>query len=70
MIGKVIRSSVEARALILLIMAATGILTVRTMPVYALPDLSDVQVIIRTPYPGQALQIVENQVTYNAPSKP
>ncbi len=36
----------------------------RTTPVDALPDLSDVQVIIRTTYPGQAPQIVENQVTY------
>ena len=36
----------------------------RTTPIDALPDLSDVQVIIRTPYPGQAPQIVENQVTY------
>ena len=43
---------------------ASGIWAVRTMPVDALPDLSDVQVIIRTPYPGQAPQIVENQVTY------
>lgn len=67
MIGKVIRASVEARALILLIMAAllaAGIWAVRTTPVDALPDLSDVQVIIRTPFPGQAPQIVENQVTY------
>ena len=36
----------------------------RSTPVDALPDLSDVQVIIRTSYPGQAPQIVENQVTY------
>ncbi len=67
MIAKVIRASVKARALILLIMAAllaAGIWAVRTTPVDALPDLSDVQVIIRTPYPGQAPQIVENQVTY------
>ncbi len=67
MIGKVIRASVQARALVLLIMAAllaAGIWAVRTTPVDALPDLSDVQVIIRTPYPGQAPQIVENQVTY------
>jgi Cu(I)/Ag(I) efflux system membrane protein CusA/SilA len=37
---------------------------VRSTPVDALPDLSDVQVVIRTSYPGQAPQIVENQVTY------
>ena len=67
MIEKVIRLSVSARIFVLLIMAAllaSGIWAVRTMPVDALPDLSDVQVIIRTPYPGQAPQIVENQVTY------
>ena len=67
MIEKVIRLSVNARIFVLLIVAAllaSGIWAVRTMPVDALPDLSDVQVIIRTPYPGQAPQIVENQVTY------
>ena len=67
MIDKVIRLSVKARMFVLLIMAAllaSGIWAVRTMPVDALPDLSDVQVIIRTSYPGQAPQIVENQVTY------
>jgi Cu(I)/Ag(I) efflux system membrane protein CusA/SilA len=36
----------------------------KTTPVDALPDLSDVQVILRTSYPGQAPQIVENQITY------
>src|SRR3546814_15509395 len=41
-----------------------GFWAVRSTPVVALPDLSDVQVIIRTSYPGQAPQIVENQVTY------
>jgi copper/silver efflux system protein len=43
---------------------AWGIWSVKNTAVDALPDLSDVQVIIRTPYPGQAPQIVENQVTY------
>ena len=43
---------------------AAGLWAVRSTPVDALPDLSDVQVIIRTTYPGQAPQIVENQVTY------
>lgn len=38
--------------------------TIINTPVDALPDLSDVQVIIKTSYPGQAPQIVENQVTY------
>jgi hypothetical protein len=41
-----------------------GYWTIINTPVDALPDLSDVQVIIKTSYPGQAPQIVENQVTY------
>jgi Cu(I)/Ag(I) efflux system membrane protein CusA/SilA len=45
-------------------LTAWGVWAVRSTPVDALPDLSDVQVIIRTTYPGQAPQIVENQVTY------
>jgi Cu(I)/Ag(I) efflux system membrane protein CusA/SilA len=67
MIAMVIRASVKARifvALAALVLVAVGIGAVRTTPVDALPDLSDVQVIIRTSYPGQAPQIVENQVTY------
>ena len=67
MIEWIIRASVKARGLIVVAaMALTliGIGAVRTTPVDALPDLSDVQVIIRTTWPGQAPQIVENQVTY------
>ncbi len=67
MIAALIRWSVVNRFLVLmatLLMTAVGIWAVRTTPIDALPDLSDVQVIIRTPYPGQAPQIVENQVTY------
>ena len=67
MIEWIIRASVKARGLVLvaaLILTIIGIGAVRTTPVDALPDLSDVQVIIRTTYPGQAPQIVENQVTY------
>ena len=67
MIEWIIRSSVKARGLIVvaaLVLTLIGIAAVRTTPVDALPDLSDVQVIIRTTYPGQAPQIVENQVTY------
>jgi len=66
-IAKLIRWSVANRILVLLatlVLVAWGIWAVRTTPVDALPDLSDVQVIIRTSYPGQAPQIVENQVTY------
>ena len=67
MIAAIIRASVRGRNLVIaaaLVLTAIGIVAVRTTPVDALPDLSDVQVIIRTSYPGQAPQIVENQVTY------
>ena len=67
MIAWIIRASVKARGLIVvaaLVLTLIGIGAVRSTPVDALPDLSDVQVIIRTTYPGQAPQIVENQVTY------
>src|SRR5574343_1778033 len=67
MIAAVIRWSVGNRFLVLLatlFLAVAGVLSLRTTPIDALPDLSDVQAIIRTSYPGQAPQIVENQVTY------
>ena len=67
MIAAVIRASVKGRVLVLmaaLALLAAGLFAVRSTPVDALPDLSDVQVIIRTSYPGQAPPIVENQVTY------
>ena len=67
MIAALIRASVRARFFVLLAtlgLVAIGVWAVRSTPVDALPDLSDVQVIIRTSYPGQAPQIVENQVTY------
>ena len=67
MIAALIRASVRARFFVLLAtlgLIAIGVWAVRSTPVDALPDLSDVQVIIRTSYPGQAPQIVENQVTY------
>jgi Cu(I)/Ag(I) efflux system membrane protein CusA/SilA len=66
-IAALIRWSVANRFLVLLatvFLTAAGLWGLRTTPVDALPDLSDVQVIIRTSYPGQAPQIVENQVTY------
>ena len=50
--------------LLTLMVAGLGAWATLTTPVDAIPDLSDVQVIIRTPYPGQAPQIVEAQVTY------
>ena len=67
MIARLIRWSIVNRLLVLMATAAivvAAIVAVRSTPVDALPDLSDVQVIIRTTYPGQAPQIVENQITY------
>jgi Cu(I)/Ag(I) efflux system membrane protein CusA/SilA len=67
MITGIIRWSLSNRFLVLLatlIVSAWGIWSLSRTPLDALPDLSDVQVIIRTQYPGQAPRIVENQVTY------
>src|SRR5215216_7073406 len=67
MIARLIRASIANRFLVLmatLLVTAWGIYAVMRTPVDALPDLSDVQVIIRTTYPGQAPRIVEDQVTY------
>ncbi|MDE2488581.1 MAG: efflux RND transporter permease subunit, partial [Alphaproteobacteria bacterium] len=67
MIAAIIRASVRGRFLVLLgalALLVAGLVAVRATPVDALPDLSDVQVIIRTTYPGQAPQVVEDQVTY------
>ncbi len=67
MIAALIRWSTANRFLVLLLtvlLAAAGIYALRETPVDAIPDLSDVQVIIKTSYPGQAPQVVEDQVTY------
>ena len=67
MIAALIRWSVANRILVLMgtvLVMAWGIYALKKTPLDALPDLSDVQVIIRTPYPGQAPKIVEDQVTY------
>lgn len=67
MIAKIIRWSVANRFLVLLataLLVGAGIWSLARTPLDALPDLSDVQVIIRTSYPGQAPQLVENQITY------
>jgi Cu(I)/Ag(I) efflux system membrane protein CusA/SilA len=67
MIARIIRWSIGNRFLVLLATAmlmAWGAWAWSKTPLDAIPDLSDVQVIIRTAYPGQAPQIVENQVTY------
>ena len=67
MIAALIRWSVHNRLLVLLaavLLSAWGVYSLRTIPLDAIPDLSDVQVIIRTSYPGQAPQVVEDQITY------
>src|SRR6476660_9549886 len=67
MIAGLIRWSIANRFLVLLatLMAtAWGVWSLARTPLDAIPDLSDVQVIIRTTFPGQAPQIVENQITY------
>ena len=67
MIAKVIGWSIANRFLVLLatvMIAAWGVWAVLRTPLDALPDLSDVQVIVHTTYPGQAPQIVQDQVTY------
>jgi Cu/Ag efflux pump CusA len=72
MISRLIYWSVANRILVLLaslLLTGWGIWAVKTTPIDALPDLSDVQVIIRTSFPGQAPELVENQVTYPLASK-
>ena len=67
MITRLIDWSLHNQVLVLLLSAllgAAGLWAVRSLPVDALPDLSDVQVIVKTPFPGQAPQMVEDQVTY------
>jgi Cu(I)/Ag(I) efflux system membrane protein CusA/SilA len=67
MINRIIEQSVENRFLVLLValfLVGWGLVAVKQMPLDAIPDLSDVQVIIKTSYPGQAPQVVEDQVTY------
>jgi Cu(I)/Ag(I) efflux system membrane protein CusA/SilA len=67
MIPALIRASIKNRFLVLalsMMLAIAGVWAIRSTPVDAIPDLSDVQVIIKTPYAGQAPQVVEDQVTY------
>src|SRR3546814_8643990 len=67
MIARIIEGSIANRLFIVLasiVIALAGFWAVRTTPVDALPDLSDVQVVIRSNYPGQAPRLVEDQVTY------
>ncbi|MBA4286004.1 MAG: CusA/CzcA family heavy metal efflux RND transporter [Xanthomonadaceae bacterium] len=67
MIAAIIRASIANRVLVLLVSAVLALWGARaalTTPLDAIPDLSDTQVIIRTSWPGQAPQVVEDQVTY------
>ena len=67
MIESIVRWSVANRFFVLLatlVIILGGLYSVKNTPVDALPDLSDVQVIIKTSFPGQAPQVVEDQVTY------
>ncbi|MEE4304736.1 MAG: efflux RND transporter permease subunit [Wenzhouxiangella sp.] len=67
MIGAIIRWSIRNRFLVLMLsalLAAWGTIAMFRTPLDAIPDLSDVQVIVKTTYPGQAPQVVEDQVTY------
>ena len=67
MIESIIRWSIGNRFFVILatlILIGGGLFSIKNTPVDALPDLSDVQVIIKTNYPGQAPQVVQDQVTY------
>ena len=67
MIARIIGWSVDNRSIVLIatfFLIVGGIVSVFRTPIDAIPDLSDVQVIVKTPFPGQAPQVVEDQVTY------
>ena len=67
MINRVISLSLNDRVMVLLaavLLSIAGLMAYRTTPLDAIPDLSDVQVIVFTEYPGQSPQVVEDQVTY------
>ena len=67
MLNRIIEWSVRNVFIVLLgtfFVVAAGVYSVLTTPVDAIPDLSDVQVIVYTEYPGQAPQVIEDQVTY------
>lgn len=67
MIAQLIRWSISNRFLVLLaslLLVAAGVMAVKTTPLDAIPDLSDVQVIVKTSYPGRSPRVVEDQVTY------
>ncbi|MGD8376826.1 MAG: efflux RND transporter permease subunit, partial [Acidobacteriota bacterium] len=72
MIEKIIAASVRNKLMVLILMGAVvagGVWAMLHIPLDAIPDLSDVQVIIFTSYPGQAPQVVEDQITYPLTTK-
>ena len=72
MIARIIEASIRNKFLVLLVAALVIVLGVRSLtsiPLDAIPDLSDVQVIVFTQLPGQAPQVVEDQVTYPLASR-
>ena len=67
MIARLIEWSIANRFMVLVltgVLVGWGVYAVRHTPLDAIPDLSDVQVIVKTSFPGQAPQVVEDQVTY------
>ena len=67
MVTSIIDASLRHRFLIIIatvMIVAAGVWSMKNTPLDAIPDLSDVQVIVFTEYPGQAPQVVEDQVTY------
>ena len=72
MIAAFIRASLANRGLVLLLsllLTLAALQAMRTLPVDAIPDLSDVQVTVRTEWPGQSPQLVEDQITYPLASR-
>ena len=72
MLTRIIEWSARSRFIVLalaFLLAAAGVVALGRTPLEALPDLSDVQVIVQTDYDGQAPQIVEDQVTYPSPRR-
>jgi copper/silver efflux system protein len=67
MIARIIEGAIRNRFLVIVVtavIAAAGVWSLANTPIDAIPDLSDVQVIVFTEFPGQAPQVVEDQVTY------
>lgn len=66
-IARIVGAAIESRVMVIILaifLVITGVMALRSTPIDAIPDLSDVQVIIKTRHPGQAPQVVEDQVTY------